>query len=256
MNRNLLNTPEVKEMIDYLKTQGFTKVTQNLKYLKKTNFDKIKALALLIERYNSKDNRKGTKYWQNAIDTTANSNSTQTTSASDDVIINSTPINYDTCEYVDDSVACVILDGNNMLFVEKEIRTLFIKKKTNLAQQLLINLSIEFCNLFQNVNNLIIFFDSTDLKYDSEDIRENNITINNNKLGLKIKLISARPNYKTSDDALVEFASSGQINLDSSLFVTSDKGLIQRLQDKNVKFIMRSGKWFNNYKLKLVGSSA
>jgi len=60
-----------------------------------------------------------------------------------------------------------------------------------------------------------------------------------------LKVCSARPDFNTSDDALVVW-SEGKSALDfnSTLFVTSDRGLKIRLREKGAKLIMNSGTWF------------
>ncbi|KAL0484190.1 lin-41 [Acrasis kona] len=54
---------------------------------------------------------------------------------------------------------------------------------------------------------------------------------------------SARPQYDTSDDALVEIASKAE-NPEKILFITSDRGLIERLKEVGAK-VAKPKPWFN-----------
>ena len=129
------------------------------------------------------------------------------------------------------------LDGNNMLFVDDLIRKLCLKKKGKEAEKLISELSQEFCKLF-NIEKCVLVFDRTKNIYD----------VNSNSL--KFTVCSASPNFKTSDDALVEWM-DGLSAKDNVLVITSDVGLQIRLKEKGVNMIMKTGRWFKIIKQKL-----
>ena len=130
----------------------------------------------------------------------------------------------------------VYLDGNNMFFVNSFIRKLCLNHKTKEAEILIGELAIEFGKIF-GIDQLVLLFDTT-----------NNLS--RTTIGsLKFSVCSASPNFKTSDDALVDWM-DGSAH-DDILIVTSDLGLQIRLKEKGVKMIMKTGCWFKILKDKL-----
>ena len=83
-----------------------------------------------------------------------------------------------------------------------------------------------------NLKHLTLVYDST-----------KNVFLKNVE-GLELNVCSARPDFKTSDDALVVWSEGKSVNLNETLFVTSDRGLKDRLREKGAKLIMNSGRWF------------
>eukprot|EP01080_Neovahlkampfia_damariscottae_P010711 gene10711-3333_t len=117
-----------------------------------------------------------------------------------------------------DTIKELFIDGNNMLYIYNTLRKLVLGKQRNSADQLLVNFFKAFHEKV-NFQKTIVMYDDTKLK----EWSENNFT-----------LLCARPNYKTSDDYLVELASKG-LKPESMLFVTSDVELKQRLLKYNVQ---------------------
>ena len=62
----------------------------------------------------------------------------------------------------------------------------------------------------KNLKELILYYDDSKLKY--EAVVE----------GIKVRVITARPYYKTADDAIVEMKDKLE---DNTVYVTSDRGL-------------------------------
>jgi len=124
----------------------------------------------------------------------------------------------------------IYLDGNNMLFVDEKLRKLSLNHKRSLAERLIANLATEFGKK-NGLENIILIFDKTNNVY-SQSFDS-----------LKLSVCSATPNFKTSDDALVDWM-GGLSAFDSTLIVTSDVGLQIRLKEKGVQMIMKSGAWF------------
>jgi len=112
------------------------------------------------------------------------------------------------------SVNHVFLDGNNMMYVANAMRKFAIKKKS-MAEAILTS----FARRFKEVANikLTIIFDDA-----SKTIEENRFCV-----------FRARPAFATSDDALVQLAGALD-DKKSAMFVTSDRELLQRLDEKGV----------------------
>jgi hypothetical protein len=118
-------------------------------------------------------------------------------------------------------------DGNNMLYVLAPLRNLSIRKKSvGSAELALEKMTREFLTVATNVQHCQLLFDNT----------------NRNIEEPRLEVYSARPTFKTSDDALVDLAKklgSGGANI----FVTSDRELIQRLTQCGV-LICKPKDWF------------
>jgi rRNA-processing protein FCF1 len=120
------------------------------------------------------------------------------------------------------------LDGNNMLFVPSYLRYLRLKRSKTIAEIVLSNLAREF-SLRQQISHTHVMYDSTDITEMSDTFA----------------VSSARPDFNTSDDKLVEIAKQANMNvtLDSYLFVTSDRELSVRLRQVGAK-VIKPKYWF------------
>ena len=131
----------------------------------------------------------------------------------------------------------VYLDGVNIFFTNTNIRNLCLQQKAKEAESIISQLAIEFGKLF-GIEQLVLVYDKT-----------NNPS--NTEIGSqKFSVCSASPNFKTSEEALVEWI-GGLNQLDNVLVVTSDLGLQVKLKDKGVKMIMKTGVWFSIIKTKI-----
>jgi len=112
------------------------------------------------------------------------------------------------------SVSHVFLDGNNMLYVANAMRKFAIKKK-GLAEDILTS----FARRFREVTNarVTIIFDDSNKTVDEPGF----------------SVFRARPGFATSDDALVQLAGALE-EKKGSMFVTSDRELLERLEEKGV----------------------
>jgi len=123
----------------------------------------------------------------------------------------------------------VYLDGNNMLFVCSSLRSLVLKRQMKLAEQILVSLARKFA-LKLNLAKCVLIFDDTD-KHEESD---------------SFVVCSARPRLPTSDDALVEWATSSQRALSpAGIFVTSDRELCVRLSEVGASLV-RPKEWFKS----------
>jgi len=119
----------------------------------------------------------------------------------------------------------LFLDGNNMLFVPSELRSLVLKRKSRAAERKLAELARIFA-LKHGLPKLTLLFDNTPLHEEGETFR----------------LKSSRPEFATSDDELVVMAEAHQG--ERCLFVTSDRELRERLSAFGVG-LMKPGRWFD-----------
>jgi len=110
------------------------------------------------------------------------------------------------------------VDGNNMLFLNSTLRHNTLRRKKKKSEKIITNAVEQFCNNNQ-FDLVIVIFDQTNLVY--EKVLSN---------GTKLVVTSARPQFKTSDDAIVDFneKQSPEVRI-KSLIATSDRGLCDRL---------------------------
>jgi len=119
----------------------------------------------------------------------------------------------------------LFLDGNNMLYITSSIRR-FALSKTDYwrAELLLENLTEAFLPAMQGkIKDSVLIFDNTHTN------KVKTLHAGNEDLTLTVK--SARPQYTTSDDALVDWAKSNGEEASVSVFVTSDRELTHRLEE-------------------------
>ena len=129
----------------------------------------------------------------------------------------------------------VYLDGNNMLFVESAIRRLCLNHKRRQAEKAIAALARYF--LVKKGVEVVLVFDQTKLSV-KEELR------NGSGWPLKFEVLSARPQFESSDDALVVWAEKEAGGLAKTLIVTSDVGLMKRLVEKGATMLMKSGRFF------------
>jgi hypothetical protein len=124
------------------------------------------------------------------------------------------------------NVQRLYLDGNNMLFVPKTIREATLKDR-NSGETILSDMARQFGEI-QGLSLTRVFYDST----------------TSIQRGDAFVVSSAKPQFATSDDALVDVANQAVgVNLDSCLFVTSDRELIMRLRKVGAT-VIKPNEWF------------
>lgn len=204
---------------NYLVSNGFANLKKNLKYLKRFEGDQEKALQYAINKKTSQD---------------PSCTSTPEDESMEDDQSKETYPEFETGW--PKNVEFLYLDGNNLLFVDSVIRNMAIKKKRrNEAERAFARLVLKFIEL-KNIKNTILVFDNTSYK-------DRCSLTNNNDETLMFQVESATPKFYSSDDALVYWASENR-NLDACLFITSDKGLEQRLRKRGAKNIMKTKFFF------------
>ena len=131
-------------------------------------------------------------------------------------------------------VSSLYLDGNNMLFVDSFIRKLRLSRKKNEAEDILAKLIRAFSKE-KSIAKTILVYDYCEKKKPLND---------ENDLGI-FEVLSASPEFNSSDDALVEWANKiNPSEKNKSIFVTSDRGLQKRLEQTGIKKIMGTGVFF------------
>ncbi len=205
---------------NYLVSNGCANLNKNLKYLKRFDGDQEKVL-----QYNL------SKKIPNQEKTVVSSPEDE--SLEDDY---SKEISSGFLSNWPKNIEYFYLDGNNLLFVDNFIRNLAIKKKRrNEAERVFARLVVKFVEV-KNIKNTILVFDNTCYKERLSLTSKNDET-------LMFEVESAIPKFFNSDDALVYWAGESK-NLDGSLFVTSDKGLEQRLLKRGARNVMKTKIFF------------
>ena len=205
---------------NYLVANGFANLKKNLKYLKKFDGDQDKTLQFIIAK--------------KAPNQEKSSASTPEDESLEDDFSKEISSGFQT--NWPKNVEYFYLDGNNLLFVDNFIRNMAIKKKRrNEAERVFARLVLKFVEI-KNIKNTILVFDKTCYK-------ERISLSNKNDETLMFEVESANPKFFNSDDALVFWASENK-NLEGSLFVTSDKGLEQRLLKRGARNIMKTKIFF------------
>ena len=132
-------------------------------------------------------------------------------------------------------VHVVYLDGNNMLFVNENIRKLYLLNHKKEAEEMLIEISKTFSTKKQ-LEKVVLIFDKGN--YPTKEVE---IPLENNK---KLTFIlRCALEEKNSDDLLVVLTEKEE-KLKNALFVTADLELRRRLVEKGVKFLMGPKEWF------------
>ena len=122
------------------------------------------------------------------------------------------------------SISSIIVDGNNLLYVNDMVRGITLRNGMNRGTKALSKL-ISAYNTTLN-KNLRVVYDETSAKSPHD-----NLTIE-----------SARPKFPTADDYIVSLSEMMTAEEKAvTLFVTSDVGLQVRLKKAGVEHMMKSG---------------
>jgi hypothetical protein len=117
-----------------------------------------------------------------------------------------------------DKYSTLYVDGNNMLFLNNTLRQNTLRRKKKKSEKIITYAVEQFCNIHR-FDLVIVIYDSTNLVY--EKVLAN---------GTKLVVTTAIPQFKTSDDALVDFNEKQSPEVrKKSLIATSDRELTQRL---------------------------
>ena len=136
-------------------------------------------------------------------------------------------------------ISRIIIDGNNLFFQTNTLRGLILKsKKKHQVEELLVHMAKKYSQFSettfnQKLNLMHVVFDASS--------NQVNGTFND---GTFVVSSAKKEGFTIADDMLVELANRQNIagTLDSCLFVTSDRGLRERLKSIGAKCI-KSGRW-------------
>jgi len=128
----------------------------------------------------------------------------------------------------------IYLDGNNMMFFECKLRNLFENHKRKEADQVLADIAFKYAELLEKVE-FILVYDRTTLNITKKITSESKTS--------DFLVLSAFPDYQSTDDALVDWAEKLGESVKNTLFVTSDKKLQDRLYRIEASSIMKPQRW-------------
>jgi len=206
---------------------GFTKLSQNLKYLKIYNGDVNQIISQLGEKSKTKE----TFYKELEKDHGPRKPRKERASRGD-----SPDLQLKELTEWPAHIRTLYLDGNNMLFVEDAIRKLVLSRKSKLAEKVLADLALNFAQTLGTFN-VILIYDSTK-QISSQDV----VAANGNTV--KFSVVSSTPEFTNSDDALVAWSEKLGDKANECFFVTSDRGLQVRLAQNGVENISKTKRWF------------
>ncbi|CAF1188407.1 unnamed protein product [Rotaria sordida] len=129
-----------------------------------------------------------------------------------------------------DNIQQVYLDGNNMMFVIDCIRRLCLNRASKKAERAIAELAAAW-NEQMHIPNIELIFDLT---HQLEQIQS-------------IKVSSAHPMYKTTDDMLIDIVrrSENQQKNKHTIIVTSDRGLAIHLKYEGCQLV-KPHQWFSH----------
>ena len=227
---------------------GYTKLSQNLKYLKLHQGDADKIISELSVKGRSKRSHEGSYTYLNdkqRLEETIMKDvnvepmtNIKRKHGRREAKVEILEVSINLIEYTTwpSNINRIYLDGNNMLYVEDHIRKLVLSRKTKEGEETLARIAAKFSESL-DAKEIILIFDNTRFTY------QYNVTAKSGVASFKV--ISAAPKYATSDDALVDFTEIFNAEeLVTSLFVTSDRGLQVRLSEAGINNIMKTKKWF------------
>jgi hypothetical protein len=262
----------LKEQMIFLFNKGFSHVGENLRCLLENDKDKDKALLAVVERNKVKIEKKLKILEQfekgERKDYSSDEKEQRRKEKKDKkeqrLLEKGERKESGKKEYLDKEklqtevqpdLKTLILDGNNMLFADDDIRKLALKGKRREAEKLLVHLALEYAKA-ANIDELTVIYDVTKLSFDwsklssSDELVKEGIVNETNK-HIKLRVSSANPRFTNSDDALVAMA--GELSKDEltrKLFITSDRELMKRLDDVGSQ-VMKTGVWFKIARAKL-----
>lgn len=125
----------------------------------------------------------------------------------------------------------IFVDGNNMMFLTSGLRNLTLQKRFNQTEQALATI-VETFSAHVTITSVLLF-DGT--KTNSSKTLPN---------GSSITVTSARPQFPTTDQALIHWAKNNPNDVKNSLVVTSDRALSGELKLYGMELVKPS-EWLN-----------
>jgi len=129
-------------------------------------------------------------------------------------------------------VTYLYVDGSNLVWIHPHIRQLVLAKKYAVVESIFFELVKQFAQK-TNLKRATLIFDVSG----TETVQQ---------LGdCTVVVCSARPSFKTSDDALVAWAQKDPQIAQAAAYITSDRELHGRLVEAKAKYVVRPKHWFN-----------
>jgi len=135
--------------------------------------------------------------------------------------------------YWPENITHLFIDGNNILYMTKTLRDNTLKKKLYRAQEIIVAATEYFASRITGLKDVFVIFDNISSTYDK--------TLEN---GTNLFIRSARPNFSTTDDMLVNWSEQNKDISPNSLHVSSDRALSGRLNIASAK-VMKPKAFFS-----------
>jgi len=213
---------EAVKQIEVLEEQRFKKIKERRESKDRNNWKRKKELINENENVDSDSDLMIDDYNNNLQENDSNNMSVDSGNRSEDYSGKKSE-DYSTEKIVDwpvDKYSTLYVDANNMLFLNSALRNNTLRKNKKKSEKMITNAVEQFCNIHR-FDLVVVIFDSTNLVY--EKMLSN---------GTKFVVTTAIPQYKTSDDAIVDFNQKQSPEVrQRSLTATSDREFTQRLID-------------------------
>jgi len=222
-------TFNLKILVQYGKDNDFSEAVKQIQVLEEQRFKKMKERRESRDRNNWKRKKKLIDEYEKTdsdsdlIQDGYNNNLQENDSNNMSIDSGNKSEDYSSEKIVDwpvDKYSTLYVDANNMLFLNSALRNNTLRRNKKKSEKMIINAVEQFCNIHR-FDLVVVIFDSTNLVY--EKVLSN---------GTKFVVTTAIPQYKTSDDAIVDFNEKQSPEVRKrSLTATSDREFTQRLID-------------------------
>ena len=157
----------------------------------------------------------------------------------------------------------VIIDANNLIFVNEISRKLWLLKRYEDAVIILSNTLYKNVLKFKNIINVLLIFDKISFNYSNTNVYNRDFSSTDNiiferiidkglniRFGVNFDIFSASPDYSSSDEMILNLINidnrlSYNLKENKVLFVTSDLCLSENILDLGFKNIMKSKIFYN-----------
>jgi hypothetical protein len=137
---------------------------------------------------------------------------------------NAVYVNADEITNWPENMTHLFVDGNNILYMTKTLRDNTLKRKLNRAQDIIVAATEFFAARTNGLKDVYVIFDNISTTY--EKVLEN---------GTNLFVKSARPDFSTTDDMLVDWSHQNKDTSPHSMHISSDRALCGRLNMEGAK---------------------
>jgi len=217
---------DLNKFLEILEGMGFAR-KRSLQVLRKMDGDLEKAVNVLVDWHQQKENRiRKRKFDEESTQTTLNIEKLQIDESGDDMrqrnkkfreIGNTAHVQLTKDGPWPTQFKRIFVDGNNLMFLTNGLRKLTLQKKFREIENVLASITEHFS---ENTKiTAILIFDGTPTNSQK--------TLPN---GSSLTVTSARPEFPTTDQALIHWAKNNPSEVASSVVVTSDRALSGELK--------------------------